>query len=169
MLQCAPLLQTYLSFLCLTKHSKFCEQMKGFNMLLVKSLWTVIFHFIKGKLSNICIGCSSTTFNADIDFFYFLNYSLIITSVLQSVWLFPSISELISMPRKHWRPMNPTWTAWPTSGVWGFEIRVFLLLQYCQEITYPRVCPRPASKTPASCVCSARVLPPRRPRLARCE
>ena len=39
-------------------------------MLLVKSLWTVIFHFIKGKLSNICIGCSSTTFNTDIDFFY---------------------------------------------------------------------------------------------------
>ena len=56
------------------------------------------------------------------------------------------------------------------SGVYTFDafdtFDTIEHVQYCQEITCPRVYPRPASRAPASCVHSARVRPPERPRPA---
>jgi hypothetical protein len=50
-------------------------------------------------------------------------------------WFFHSLKLLLApyfSPEKciavHRRSMNPIWTAWLTIGVWGFVIRVFLLL-----------------------------------------
>jgi hypothetical protein len=88
--------------------------MKAFIMLMVKCLWTLIFHFIKDKLSNAL----------DVQ-----AQHLVLTLIFYSLKLllapYFSPEKCIAVHRSS---MNPIRTAWLTIGVRGFVIRVFLLL-----------------------------------------